>query len=133
MSLSFSEARLLRSLADRAAIEDLGARQRRAFESGDEDRWLDTFVASATLAVGGESASGHAQLRDWFRGQAHDVIVVGADAVIHADGPHATQDSRYVALRGGPPPSPIATGIVRDELVYERGAWYFSSRVVTDG
>jgi hypothetical protein len=123
------------TVANRLAIGDLTARYNRALETGDLETWIGTFVQEGLLrGAGGETFSGHRELAGFFRAAPPGRIRVTADAQVDVDGVHARQECRFLTLRsganGGAAPEVEAVGRYRDELVYERGRWYFSTREV---
>jgi hypothetical protein len=130
VSLSYSEASALHALTSRAAIADLDARHNLAFADGDVDGWVATFQHSGASWQRGadEPARGARALREAFesfKGRSHYTL----DAVVAIDGVNAVQDCRMLVLREGAASLDVqATGRYHDELVYERGAWYFRSR-----
>lgn len=133
MGMSYQEHTTLMTVANRLAIGDLTARYNRALEGGDLETWIGTFVQEGVLrATGGETFSGHRELVGFFRAAPPDRIRVTADAQVDVDGVHARQECRFLTLRpgsnGGAAPEVEAVGRYRDELVYERGRWYFSAR-----
>ena len=128
VSMPYEEERILRSLAARAAVADLGARQRRAFEAGDRATWLGTFVVEGVLEIDGqEPLQGHGALAKWMGAAPRDHVVVEVDAVVEVDGLRGTQESRILVLEPG---GKSVTGLLAtvDELVHERGRWYFGRR-----
>ena len=133
MGMSYQEQTTLMTVANRLAIGDLTARYNRALETGDLETWVGTFVQEGVLRdAGGERFSGHRELAGFFRAAPPGRIRVTADAQVDVDGVHARQECRYLTLRPGPnggaAPQVEAVGRYSDELVYERGRWYFSAR-----
>jgi hypothetical protein len=133
--MSYQEQTTLMTVANRLAIGDLTARYNRALETGDLETWIGTFVQEGVLrGAGGETFSGHRELAGFFRAAPPGRIRVTADAQVDVDGVHARQECRFLTLRsgtsGGAAPEVEAVGRYRDELVYERGRWYFSTREV---
>jgi hypothetical protein len=131
--MSYQEQTTLMTVANRLAIGDLTARYNRALETGDLETWVGTFVQEGVLRdAGGGRFSGHRELAGFFRATPPARIRVTADAQVDVDGVHARQECRYLTLRPGPnggaAPQVEAVGRYRDELVYERGQWYFSAR-----
>lgn len=135
MAQTYTELSTLRTLAAAAAIADLTARYNRAYEAGDRTAWLSTFLPEGILEhTGGPVVSGHSQLGRFFTAQSHDGVLVTADPQIAVDGVRAHQDCRFLLLTspiGNPEVTVHAAGRIQDELVYERGGWYFAKRVVT--
>jgi hypothetical protein len=133
VGMSYQEHTTLMAVANRLAIADLTARYNRALEGGDLETWIGTFVQEGVLrATGAETFCGHRELVGFFRAASPDRIRVTADAQVDVDGVHARQECRFLTLRpgsnGGAAPEVEAVGRYRDELVYERGRWYFSAR-----
>jgi hypothetical protein len=134
MTLSYEEQRTLQSLAGRAAVQDLTVRQHRAWEQGDEPTWLGTFVVEGVLEIAGhEPISGHPALARWFATATRPGSVLLADSVVRIDGVHGTQECRTLVAAPGSPPERVTIGHVvpvTDEVIYERGRWYFARRRV---
>jgi hypothetical protein len=133
--MSYQEQTTLMTVANRLAIGDLTARYNRALETSDLETWIGTFVQEGVLrGAGGETFSGHRELAGFFRAAPPGRIRVTADAQVDVDGVHARQECRFLTLRsganGGAAPEVEAVGRYCDELVYERGRWYFSTREV---
>jgi hypothetical protein len=133
VGMSYQEHTTLMTVANRLAIGDLTARYNRALEAGDLETWIGTFVQEGVLrGAGGETFSGHRELAGFFRAAPPGRIRVTADAQVGVDGVHARQECRFLTLRPGSngdvAPVVEAVGRYRDELVYERGRWYFSAR-----
>ncbi|HET6733185.1 nuclear transport factor 2 family protein [Mycobacterium sp.] len=122
MSMTYQQQYVLDGLAGRAAILNLTARHNRAYSSGDLAGWITTFRHSgASYTRAGERFE---NLRDAFDG-GEDRRLVTVDHEITVDGVDAHQ--RCVALLfcdNGL----RATGTFEDQLIYERGDWYFTSR-----
>ncbi len=127
MSMTYQQQCLLQSAVGRHAILDLTARHNRCYSDGDRNGWIATFRHSgATFVRDGQVFS---DLRAAFDG-GHAQRLVAVDQEVAVDGVHATQrciallftvdDQRVTTLR--------ATGAYRDQLIYERGGWYFTSR-----
>lgn len=135
MAQTYTEESTLKALAAGAAIAELTARYNRAYETGDRAAWLATFLPEGVLEhTGGPVLSGHAELGRFFAAQSHDGVLVTADAQISVDGVEGRQDCRFLLLVSAPDGSGVgvhAAGRIRDQLVYERGGWYFAKRVVT--
>ena len=127
MTLTYQQEQFLHAATGRAAILDLTARHNRAYSDGDRERWVATFRHSgASYARDGEVFN---DLRAAFDGGDGQRLVT-VDHEITVDGVNATQ--RCVALLfavGEDGTSSLrATGSYRDQLIYERGGWYFTSR-----
>jgi hypothetical protein len=134
MTLSYEDERTLHTLAGRAAVQDLTIRQHRAMEAGDEATWLGTFVVEGVLELPGEKPiAGHPALARWFAAVSRPPSVLLADSVVRIDGVHGTQESRTVVATAGGGAGGVMVGQivpVVDDLVYERGRWYFGRRRV---
>lgn len=128
MTLSYQERQMLHAATGRAAILDLTARHNRAYSEGDRDAWIATFRHSgAVYSRDGEPFSNVRTAFDGGDGQR----LVTVDHEIHVDGVDATQ--RCIALLFGRVHDDTtlrATGTFRDQLIYERGGWYFTSRAL---
>lgn len=128
MTLSYQEQQMLHAATGRAAILDLTARHNRAYSEGDRDAWIATFRHSgAGYSRDGEPFGDPRAAFDGGDGQR----LVTVDHEIHVDGVDATQ--RCVALlfaRLHGDTTLRATGTFRDQLIYERGGWYFTSRAL---
>jgi SnoaL-like domain len=134
MTLSYEDERTLLSVAGRAAVQDLTIRQHRAFEQGDETTWLGTFVVAGALELPGlEPLVGHPALQRWFAAAARPAAVLLTDSVVRIDGVHGTQECRTLVSSDGSTADQIILGRVvpvLDEVIYERGRWYFARRRV---
>jgi hypothetical protein len=134
VGMSYQEQTTLMTVANRLAIGDLTARYNRSLEAGDLETWIGAFVQEGVLqATDGESFSGHRELIRFFRAAPADRIRVTTDAQVEVDGVHARQECRFLTLRPGSNdggPVVEAVGRYRDALLYERGRWYFSTRVM---
>ncbi len=132
--MTYEDQRVLAGLAARAAVLDLSVTQRRAFEAADLETWIGTFVVGGILErTGAAPLVGHVALGRWFAGADHGGRVLAADSVVHADRVTATQRSTLVVLGAGTAaPALHALYEVDDELVYERGRWYFARRTVAE-
>jgi hypothetical protein len=134
MTLSYEDERTLQSLAGRAAVQDLTIRQHRAFEEGDEATWLGTFVVEGVLELPGrDPLAGHPALARWFATASPPAHILLVDSVVRIDGVHGTQHSRTLVSAGPTEAGQIAFGSVTpvaDEVIYERGRWYFARRRV---
>ncbi len=134
MTLSYEDERTLQSLAGRAAVQDLTIRQHRALEAGDETTWLGTFVVEGVLELPDqEPIAGHPALARWFATVSSPASVLLADSVVRIDGVHGTQECRTLVATAAGGPGQVVTGQivpVADEVIYERGRWYFARRRV---
>jgi hypothetical protein len=124
------EQNLLDALTGRAAILNLSARHNRSYSDRDRDSWIATFRQSgARYTRDGEVFT---NLRTAFATfeRGHQQRLVSVDHDISVDGVNATQ--QCVALLFAADDYGVttlrATGTYRDELIYERGGWYFTSR-----
>lgn len=128
MTMTYQEQQMLHAATGRAAILDLNARHNRAYSDGDRDRWVATFRHSgASYTREGELFSDLWSAFDGGDGQR----LVTVDHEIRVDGVNATQHCvavLFAAMYGDT--TLRATGIFRDTLVYERGGWYFTSRML---
>lgn len=122
MSLSYQQQYVLDGLAGRAAILDLDARYNRLYSAGDVAGWIATFRhAGASLTRAGETTTDLPPAFDGGNGQR----LVTVDHEIAVDGVEATQRCVALLFRDN---KLQATGTYHDELIYERGGWYFASR-----
>jgi SnoaL-like domain len=122
MTLTYQQQFVLDGLAGRAAILNLNARYNRAYSAGDLDSWIATFRhAGATVVRGGERFT---DLRSAFNGGGGKRLVT-VDHEITVDGVEATQRCVGLVFVGA---ELRATGTYTDELIYERGGWYFTTR-----
>jgi hypothetical protein len=122
MTLTYQQQFVLDGLAGRAAILDLTARYNRAYSAGDLAGWIACFRHSgATVVRAGERFT---DLRAAFKGGG-GIRLVTVDHEITVDGVNATQRCVSLIFRGS---ELQATGVYTDELIYERGGWYFTSR-----
>jgi hypothetical protein len=132
MTLSYEEERTLHGLAGRAAVQDLTIRQHRAAEVGDETAWLGTFVVEGILELPGQDPIvGHPALGRWFTSARRPACVLLADSVVRIDGVHGTQECRTLVATEGSTMADVTFGHVvpvADEVIYERGRWYFARR-----
>ena len=120
--MTYQEQLMLQAATGRAGILDQTARHNRAYSEGSRDVWIATFRHSgASYQRDGETFT---DLRAAFDGGERQRLVT-VDNEIHVDGVHATQ--HCVAILFGDA-GLRATGTYRDELIYERGGWYFTSR-----
>ncbi|SRR5271166_1206927 len=128
MSLTYQQEQLLHAATGRAAILDLTARQNRAYSDGDRERWIATFRHSGGSYT--RDGDRYTDLRAAFDGGDGQRLVT-VDHEIRIDGVNATQHCvavLFAAMYGDT--TLRATGTYRDTLIYERGGWYFTSRVL---
>jgi hypothetical protein len=134
MTLSYEDERTLLSVAGRAAVQDLTIRQHRALEEGDETAWLGTFVVAGVLELPGlEPITGHPALQRWFAAATRPAAVLLADSVVRIDGVHGTQKCRALVSTSAQGTDEVTFGRVvpvADDVIYERGRWYFARRRV---
>jgi SnoaL-like domain len=128
MTMSYQEQQLLQAATGRGAILDLNARHNRAYSDGDRDRWIATFRHSgASYTRDGEVFH---DLRSAFDGGDGQRLIT-VDHEIQADGVQASQRCVAVLFAVAYGDTTLrATGTFRDELIYERGGWYFTSRAL---
>lgn len=126
MTMTYQEQVMLQAATGRAGIQDLTARHNRAYSDGNLGPWIATFRHSgATYVRDGESFT---DLRAAFDGGGGQRLVT-VDHEIHVDGVHATQHCVAILFTGGDAGATLrATGTFQDQLIYERGGWYFTSR-----
>jgi hypothetical protein len=126
MTLTYQQEQFLQAATGRGAILNLNARHNRAYSAGDRDRWIATFRhAGASYVRDGEL---FADLRTAFDG-GDGARLVTVDHEIVVDGVNATQRCVAVLFAAAYGDTTLrATGTYRDELIYERGGWYFTSR-----
>ncbi|MEX0782410.1 MAG: nuclear transport factor 2 family protein [Dehalococcoidia bacterium] len=123
---------------DLLAIQQLYARYNHAIDSGDATGWAACFTPAGTFTSGASgSFAGTEQLTGFAQGFASRLkarhwtnnLIIDADG----DGARGTCYLMLLRLAEGAPASVMATGIYRDEIVRDSGAWKFASRnVVTD-
>ena len=136
MTLSYEADRVLKALAGREAVRDLSARQTQAFAAGDGRTWIGTFVVEGELELpSGELVRGHGALSQWFDRADRTGTDIATNSVVSIDGVHGTQQSIVLRLAG-----PLEGGAtiasvhsVFDDVIYERGRWYFSRRRMMPG
>jgi hypothetical protein len=132
VTMTYEEERILGAVAARAAVADLSVRQHRAFERSDFPAWVGTFVVRGVLELPGQDpVVGHGALEAWFGTAAHGRRILMADPVVEVDGVHGTQESTLVVL--GPAEDGKVSTIAEivsasDDLIFERGRWYFARR-----
>jgi SnoaL-like domain len=124
--MSYQQQYVLDGAAGRDAILNLTARHNRCYSDGDRSGWIATFRHSgASFTRGGTK---FADLQAAFDGGNQRLVAV--DHEISVDGVNATQ--RCVALLFATTADGAtalrATGTFQDQLIYERGGWYFASR-----
>jgi SnoaL-like domain len=136
LTLSYEEDRILRSLVGSEAVRNLSVRQAQAFAAGNGATWIGTFVVGGELELpGGEIVRGHVALGDWFANADRSGTAVSTGSVVTIDGVRGTQQSTVLRLAGRPEGGAIIQSLlsVVDDVVYERGRWYFSRRRVEPG
>jgi hypothetical protein len=125
MSFGYQQERVLEGVDARAAILNLNARHNRLCSVGDRAQWIATFKhTGATITIDDRL---YAKIWEAFDGGEGRLVTV--DHEITVDGVHATQ--HCVAIRFGVGGTVTATGTYTDTLIYERGGWYYASRVLT--
>jgi SnoaL-like domain len=126
MTMTYQEQLVLQSANGRDAILNLTARHNRAYSAGNREAWMATFRHSGATYVRDHEV--FTDLRAAFDG-GDGQRMVAVDHDICIDGVNATQSCvvvLFAAMYGDT--NLRATGIYRDQLVYERGGWYFTSR-----
>jgi hypothetical protein len=124
MTMTYQQQFVLDGLAGRAAVLDLDAKYDRLYSAGDLPGWIATFRhAGASFTRAGETYTDLPAAFDGGNGQR----LVTVDHEIAVDGVEATQRCVALLFRDG---ELRATGAYRDSLIYERGGWYFTSRVL---
>lgn len=125
MSFGYQQERVLEGVGARAAILNLNARHNRLLSAGDRARWIAMFKhTGATLTVGGTT---HAKVWEAWESVAGGTgRLITVDHEITVDGVNATQHCIAILIDG----TSTATGTFVDTLVYERGGWYYASRVL---
>ena len=120
--MGYQQQCVLDATAARAAILNLNARHNRYYSGGERTPWIATFKhTGARLAVNGQV---HTDLRTAFDGGRGRLVTLDHDIVV--DGVFATQHCIAVLLAESR--DAFTTGTYSDELVYERGAWYYATR-----
>jgi len=126
MAMTYQQQYVLDGAAGRDAILNLSARHNRNYSEGDRTGWIMTFRHSGARFT--RDGKEFTDLGAAFDGGKQRLVTV--DHEISVDGINATQ--RCVALLFGigedGNTSLRATGSYRDQLIYERGGWYFASR-----
>ena len=126
MTMTYQQEQFLQSATGRDAILNLNARHNRAYSAGERDRWIATFRHSGASYV--RSGELFTDLRAGFDG-GDGARLVTVDHEIHIDGVNASQRCVAVLFAAAYGDTTLrATGTYRDELIYERGDWYFTSR-----
>jgi hypothetical protein len=126
MTLTYQQEQFLQAATGRAAILDLDARHNRAYSAGDRDRWIATFRHSGARYTRDDEQ--FSDLRAAFDGGDGQRLIT-VDHEIRIDGVNAIQRCvavLFAAMYGDT--TLRATGTFQDELIYERGDWYFTSR-----
>jgi hypothetical protein len=126
MTMTYQEQQMLAAATGRAAILNLTARHNRAYSDCDRDAWVATFRHSGARYIRDHEV--FTDLRMAFDG-GDGQRLVAVDHEIRVDGVHATQRCvavLFAAMYGDT--TLRATGTFIDELIYERGGWYFTSR-----
>jgi SnoaL-like domain len=128
MSLTYQQEQFLEAATGRGAILDLNARHNRYYSAGERERWVATFRHSgATYTRGGEQYSDLFAAFDGGDGQR----LVTVDHEIKVEGVHAVGRCVAVLFAAVYGDTTLrATGTFKDHLIYERGGWYFTSRVL---
>jgi len=122
MTMTYQQQFVLDGMAGRAAILNLNARHNRLYSAGDLAGWIATFRhAGATYTRAGQSFT---DLREAFDGR-NGVRLVTVDHEITVDGVDAMQNCVALLFRDN---ELQASGLFSDQLIYERGDWYFTSR-----
>ncbi|MGA9493394.1 MAG: nuclear transport factor 2 family protein [Mycobacterium sp.] len=128
MAMTYQQQFVLDRTAARDAILNLTARHNRCHSAGDRNGWIATFRHSGARFT--RDGNEYADLREAFDGGNGRLVTV--DHEIEVDGVNATQ--RCVALLFATDADGAAalraSGTYRDELIYERGGWYFTSRAL---
>lgn len=126
MAMTYQQQYVLDGAAGRDAILNLTARHNRCYSDGDRTGWITTFRHSgASFTRDGEQFT---DLSSAFDGGGGRLVTV--DHEIAVDGINATQHcvALLFAVGADGVTTLRATGTYRDQLVYERGGWYFTSR-----
>ncbi len=126
MTMTYQEQQMLAAATARAGILNLTARHNRAYSAGDREAWIATFRHSGARYIRDHDV--FTDLRMAFDGgDGQRLVAVDHDIIV--DGVHATQRCvavLYACMYGDT--TLRATGTYRDQLIYERGGWYFTSR-----
>jgi hypothetical protein len=125
MAMTYQQQYVLDGSAARDAILNLTARHNRSFSEGDRNAWIATFRHSgASFTSDGREFT---DLREAFEGDKGRLVTVDHEIVV--DGVNATQRCVALLFAAGDGGTALrATGSYRDQLIYERGGWYFTSR-----
>jgi hypothetical protein len=125
MAMTYQQQYVLDGAVARDAILNLTARHNRCFFEGDRNGWIATFRHSG--ASFSRDGAEFTDLREAFDGGGRRLVTV--DHEITVDGVNATQRCVALLFAAGDGGSALrATGSYRDQLIYERGGWYFTSR-----
>ena len=131
MTLSYEDERTLQSLAGRAAVQDLTIRQHRALEAGGRDDVVGHVRRRGRPRAAGSGshrrAPGTAAL---VRQRATSGQRAAGRSVVRIDGVHGTQECRTLVSGDDGNVSLASVVPVADEVIYERGRWYFARRRV---
>jgi SnoaL-like domain len=126
MTMTYQEQQMLAAATARAAILNLTARHNHAYSAGDREAWVATFRHAGARYIRDHDV--YNDLHMAFDGGDGQRLVT-VDHEITIDGVHATQRCvavLYASMYGDT--TLRATGTYRDQLIYERGGWYFTSR-----
>jgi hypothetical protein len=126
MAMTYQQQYVLDGAAGRDAILNLTARHNRCYSDGDRTGWITTFRHSGARFIrGGEEFTDLGAAFDGGNGR-----LVSVDHEITVDGINATQRCIAMLFAVGEDGATIlrGTGTYRDQLIYERGGWYFTSR-----
>jgi hypothetical protein len=125
MAMTYQQQYVLDGAVGRDAILNLTARHNRCYSEGDRNGWIATFRHSGAHYT--RDGAEFTDLREAFDGGGGRLVTV--DHEITVDGVNATQRCVALLFTAGEGGSTLrATGSYRDQLVYERGGWYFTSR-----
>ena len=125
MAMTYQQQFVLDGAVGRDAILNLTARHNRCFSQGDRNGWIATFRHSGARFV--RDGAEFTDLREAFDGGNGRLVTV--DHEIAVDGVTATQRCVALLFAAGDGGATLrATGTYTDELIYERGGWYFTSR-----
>lgn len=138
----------LQTLADRAAIQEVGYRYINALDTRDVDMYLSVFTEDAVYDVEGTLYTGHEQLRGIITGlqQSRDDLIKQGKPVVDLYHTNinpvidiiSTTEARYQAywqtLRKADDNSMRigGMGMIKDELVKQNGVWRIKKRVLTN-
>jgi hypothetical protein len=126
MAMTYQQQYVLDGAAGRDAILNLTARHNRCYSDGDRTGWITTFRHSGARFIrDGEEFTDLGAAFDGGNGR-----LVSVDHEITVDGINATQRCIAMLFAVGEDGATTlrATGTYRDQLIYERGGWYFTSR-----